>query len=173
MVTIENYLRKVYLKDISRRRLAREDDFFPLDNNELVGENVKWFKGRHLMYIPGAVIITINGVTVLDFKDWDYPYWIYEQLCGCLDQIAKGEGFELSYLELGTLKVIPLNKKFCLFSYTLREIVSRIDCEMRELNIALISAALQAFYVADKYGSTDYSNDIKRLEDCLMILENQ
>ncbi len=172
MIVIENYLRKANIKGGVNGRLLETKDFFSLENDKLVQDNVEWFKDGHLMYIPGALIISVNGLRVLDFKDWDYPYWIYGQLCDFLDEINAGKGFKLPYLESDScIDVTPLNRELCLLSYLSNgNVLSRIDCKKNDLYKAFLNGALQAFRIVDEHRGKNSSKDISALESCLTKL---
>ena len=174
MIVIENYLRKAKIKGGVSGRLLEAEDFFSLENDKLIQDNAEWFDDGHLMYIPGALIISVNGQRILDFKDWDYPYWIYGQLCGFLDEINTGKGFKLPYLESDScIDVVPLNKELCLLSYLSNgNVLARIDCRKSDLYKAFLNAALQAFQISDKHGGEDSTKEISELESCLAQLES-
>lgn len=155
-----------YKEEFIRRNPCQ--NFFSLDNDELVKANAGWFEG-HLMYIQGAIIITINGKKILDFKDWDYPYWLYGQFVGFLDDIKAGKGFEMPYLESDTLiKVESISKSIVLLKHIVQgKTVNHVNYDKKELFISFLEAALKAFKVSDKYDGEDCGNDILDLEDCL------
>ena len=95
MFKVQTKLRHLLFKGVK----LNENDFFLINDKDNLERNWAWFDGTPLMYIPGYIKMIAYGNELTTSADWDYPFYMWQNIFNNVEGLVNGEGMEIAFLE--------------------------------------------------------------------------